>query len=55
MSDRELAIKVLKELPNNITMKEIIETLNNIFDLKYKIKNIDENEGIDSEELKNKK
>ena len=52
MNDREKAIKVLEELPDNIPMKEIIETLNNIFDLKDRIDNIDENEGITSEELK---
>ena len=52
MSDREKAIKVLEELPDNIPMKEILETLNNIFDLKDRIDNIDENEGLTSEEFK---
>ena len=49
MTDREKAIKVLEELPNNISMKEILETLNNIFDLKDRIENVDENEGITSD------
>ena len=52
MTDREKAIKVLEELPNNISMKEILETLNDIFDLKDRIENVDENEGITSEEFK---
>ena len=52
MNDREKAIKVLEELPDNIPMKEIIETLNNIFDLKDRIDNIDENEGITSKDFK---
>ncbi len=52
MSDKEKVIKVLEEMPDNIPMKEILDTLYNVLDLKDRIDNIDENEGITSEEFK---
>lgn len=52
MSDREKAINVLKTLPDDIPMKEILDTLSNIFDLKDRLDNFKEEETISSEELK---
>lgn len=52
MSDREKAINILKELPDTISMKEILDTLYNVFDLKDRLDNLNENEGISSEEFK---
>ena len=52
MSDREKAIKVLEKMPDNIPMKEILDTLYNIFDLKDRIDNFDEDDGISSDEFK---
>lgn len=52
MSDREKAIDILKTLPEDISLKDILDTLYNIFDLKDRLENIDENEAISSEELK---
>ena len=52
MSDREKAIDILKTLPNDIPMKEILDTLYNIFDLKDRLDNFSEEEAISSEELK---
>ena len=53
MSDREKAIKVLEELPDDISLEEIVETLYTVLDLKKRLDSIDEDEGITSEELKN--
>ena len=52
MSDREKAIKVLEELPDDISLEEIAETLYTVLDLKKRLDSIDEDEGITSEELK---
>ncbi len=52
MSDREKAIKVLEELPDDISLEEIVETLYTVLDLKKRLDNIDEDKGITSEELK---
>ena len=51
MSDREKAIDVLKTLPDNISMKEILETLNLIFEINDRIDNFDINETVTTEEL----
>ena len=52
MSDREKAINILKTLPEDISLKDILDTLYNILDLKDRLENFDENEVISSEELK---
>ena len=52
MSDKEKAIKVLETMPNNIPMKEILDILNDVFDLKDRLDNLHEDEGISSEEFK---
>ena len=52
MSDKEKAIKVLETMPNNIPMKEILNVLNDIFDLKDRLDNLNVDEGISSEEFK---
>lgn len=52
MSDREKAIDVLRTLPDDISMKEILKTLYNILDLKDRLDTFNEEETISSEELK---
>ena len=52
MSDREKAIDILKTLPEDISLKDILDTLYNILDLKDRLENVNENEVISSEELK---
>ena len=52
MSDREKAIKVLEELPDDISLEEIAETLYTVLDLKKRLDNIDEDKGLTSEEFK---
>ena len=51
MSDREKAINVLKTLPENISMKEILETLNLMFEINNRIDNFDIEETITTDEL----
>lgn len=51
MSDRDKAINLLKTLPMNISLKEILDTLYNVFDLKDKLENINEDEAISSEDF----
>ena len=52
MNDREKAIDILKTLPEDISLKDILDTLYNILDLKDRLENIDENDVVSSEELK---
>lgn len=52
MSDKEKAINVLKSLPDDIPLRDILDTLYNILDLKDRLDNINEEESISSEELK---
>ena len=51
MSDREKAITVLKELPEDVSLKEILETLNLMFELNNRIDNFDINETVSTDEL----
>ena len=51
MSEREKAINVLKTLPENISMKEILETLNLMFEINNRIDNFDIEETITTDEL----
>ena len=52
MNDREKAIDILKTLPEDISLKDILDTLYNILDLKDRLENLDESETLSSEELK---
>ena len=51
MSDREKAIQVIKEMPTNVSIQEILEALNLMFEINNRIENIDMNETITTEEL----
>lgn len=51
MSEREKAIQILKDLPDTISMKEILETLSIIFEINTRIDNFDENETITHDSL----
>ena len=51
MSDKEKAIEVLKEMPDNISIKEIFEVLSTMFEINNRIDNFDINEGVTTEEL----
>ena len=51
MSDREKAIQILKEMPTNVSIQEILEALNLIFEINNRIENIDIDETITTEEL----
>lgn len=51
MSDREKAINILKELPENISLSEILETLNLMFAINNRIDNINIDETITTSQL----
>ena len=51
MSDREKAIQVIKEMPTNVSIQEILEALNLMFEINNRIENIDMDETITTEEL----
>ena len=51
MSDREKAIQILKEMPTNVSIQEILEALNLMFEINNRIENIDIDETITTEEL----
>ena len=51
MSDREKAINVLKTLPDNISMKEILETLNLMFEINNRIDNFKIEETVTTDDL----
>lgn len=52
MSDREKAIRVLEELPETISMKDILIALNTIFEVNNRIDSFNEEEAITSDEFK---
>ena len=52
MNDREKAIQLLQELPDNISLKEIADTLYTVLDLKNRIDNFDESKCISHEDMK---
>jgi len=51
MSDREKAIQLLKDLPNNIPMKEIIDAIILMLELNDRIDKFDEEDVITNDEL----
>lgn len=52
MSERERAIQLLQDLPDTISMKEILETLSVMLEINTRIDLFDEQETITTEELK---
>ncbi len=51
MSDREKAINILKTLPEDISLKEILETLNLMFEINGRIDDLNIDETATTEEL----
>ena len=51
MSEREKAIQLLQELPDNISLKEILETLSIMLEINTRIDSFNESEALTSEEL----
>ena len=51
MSEREKAIQILQELPDSISLKEILETLSMMLEINTRIDNFNEDETITVEEL----
>lgn len=51
MSEREKAIQLLQDLPDNISMKEILETLSTMLEINNRINTFNESESITIEDL----
>ncbi len=51
MSEREKAIQLLQELPDTISMKEILETLSTMLEINTRVDSFDENEAITTKDL----
>ena len=51
MNDREKAIDILKTLPEDISLKEILETLNLMFEINGRIDDLNIDETATTEEL----
>ena len=52
MSEKRVMINILEKLPDDISMDELLETLNLIHELKNRINNADEEDFTTHEELK---
>ena len=52
MSEKQTMIKILEKMPDDISMDDILETMILIHDLKNRIDNFNEGEGIKQEDLK---
>ena len=52
MSEKQVMIKILEKLPENITFEDILETFNLIYELKNRIDNFDRSEAVNTEQLK---
>lgn len=51
MSDREKAIEVLETMPADVSLKDILEALNLMFEINNRVDNLDINECISTDEL----
>ena len=52
MSERQIMIKILEKMPEDISFEDIVETLNLISGLRNRIDNFDRNKALTTEELK---
>lgn len=52
MSEKQIMINILEKMPDDISMNDILETLNLIHELKNRIENFAENETVTQEILK---
>ena len=51
MSDREKAIEVLETMPADVSLKDILEALNLMFEINNRVDDLDINECISTDEL----
>lgn len=52
MSQKQAMIKILEEMPEDISFEDIVETLNLVYELRNRIDNFDRSKAITTEELK---
>ena len=52
MSERQIMIKILEKMPEDISFEDIVETLNLINDLRNRINNFDRSKALTTEQLK---
>ncbi len=52
MSQKHAMIKILEEMPEDISFEDIVETLNLVYELRNRIDNFDRSKAITTEELK---
>lgn len=52
MSQKQVMIKVLEDMPEDVSFEDIIEALKLVSELRNRIDNFDENEAITSKQLK---
>lgn len=52
MSEKQVMIKILEKMPNDVTFDDIVETLNLIYELKNRVDNFDRSKALTTEELK---
>ena len=55
MSERQIMIKILEKMPEDISFEDIVETLNLINDLRNRIDNFDRSKALTTEQLKKEK
>lgn len=52
MSQKQAMIKILEEMPEDVSFEDIVETLNLVYELRNRIDNFDRKKAITTEELK---
>lgn len=52
MSEKQVMIKILEKMPDDITFDDIVETLNLIYELRNRIDTFDRSRAHTTEELK---
>lgn len=52
MSQKQAMIKILEEMPEDISFEDIVETLNLVYELRNRIDSFDRSKAITTEELK---
>ncbi len=52
MSERQIMIKILEKMPEDISFEDIVETLYLINDLRNRIDNFDRSKALTTEQLK---
>ncbi len=52
MSEKQVMMKILEKMPDDITFDDIVETLNLIYELRNRVDNFDRDKALTAEELK---